>query len=118
VFVPISYLHANSIRAFDESEFHRYVGYVGKRSRCLMMSQTVGKFVTALTVTGFDACLDETIGCNIEGAEPVLAVPVVDVPTVGIDEIPKTDFVIAVETNSFRRFGNLSRGRVRRNDEI
>jgi hypothetical protein len=48
------------------------------------MSQTVGKFVSALIVTGFDARFDESIGCKIKRADPVLAVPVVDVvPSVG-----------------------------------
>jgi hypothetical protein len=83
------------------------------------MSQTVGKFLSVLIVIGFDARLEETIGCNIERPDPVLALPVVDiVPSVGVDQFRKTDFVIVVETNSFLQFDYVSRTRFRRKGEI
>jgi hypothetical protein len=83
------------------------------------VNQTVGQFVSVLIVTGFDARLEETIGCNIESPDLVLAVPVVDiVPSVGVDQFRKTDFVTVVETNSLRQFGYVSRARIRRKGEI
>jgi hypothetical protein len=109
VFVRILYLHSNSIRTFDEREFCRDVGYVGERSRW-MMSKAGSEFVSISIVKIFDARFGQLVCHNTERTGPVNFISVVDiVPSVVIGKFRLASFVITLETNSFRLFGDVSR---------
>jgi hypothetical protein len=100
----ISYLHSGSIETFLEREFHDNARYVGERSGDLMC-ETGCKRLAVVEKTGFGIHLGEweLTRDDVVRADPVFfAVDTDVVPCVRVDDFRNAEFVIVVQTYSFR----------------